>query len=87
MTESYKQYPLLIFLSYAYESPYQIVAYLKKKNVYQNFLEEVTKVKFEGQLPKKIIILALIRLVEIEEQLSTFKIIMEYCVKYLKLQY
>jgi hypothetical protein len=44
-------------------------------------------VKFEGQLPKKIIILALIRLVEIEEQLSTFKIIMEYCVKYLKLQY
>ena len=31
--------------------------------------------------------MALIRLIEIEEELSAFKVIMEYCVKYLKLQH
>lgn len=61
--QEYKQYPLLIFLSYIYEYPEQVMKYLKKKNFYRQFLEEVTNVHFEGQLPKKIIILALIRLV------------------------
>ena len=61
----YKQYPLLVFLSLAYEMPQFAVRYLIEKGIYRNFLEEVTKVEFEGKLPKKIIILALIRLIEV----------------------
>ena len=41
-----RQYLLLIFLSYAYEMPHQAVSYLKNKNMYRSFLEEVTKVEF-----------------------------------------
>jgi hypothetical protein len=59
----YKQYPLIVFLSYSYEMPYQAVSYLRQKDVYGGFLEQVTKVEFDGQLPKKIIILAFIRLI------------------------
>ena len=62
---SFKQYPLLVFLSLAYEMPHQVVGYLVSKGMYRTFLEEVTKVEFEGKLPKKIIILALIRLIEL----------------------
>lgn len=40
----YKQYPLLVFLSLAYEMPQFAVRYLIEKGIYQNFLEEVTKV-------------------------------------------
>jgi len=67
--------------------PHQAVRYLQDKGMYENFLKEVTKVHFEGKLPKKIIILALIRLIEMEEHFPAFKIILEHCVAYLKEQH
>ena len=38
-------------------------------------------------MPKKIIILALIRFIELEEQFDTFQLIIEYSLSYLKSQY
>lgn len=60
-----KQYPLLVFLTHLYLFPYPVYNFLNQNNLYDGFLREVVRIKFDGVILQRIFLLALIKLMEI----------------------
>ena len=75
---------LSIILTFLYIQPVKVRSILIKKGVYENALKILLTEKFDGKLLRKIFVLGMIRLLEIEEKY--FKDIMLACMRYLKTQ-
>jgi hypothetical protein len=61
-----KQYVLLVILTLIYVNPYPFWNTMKINNMYEGFLIELFKINFSGKIMKKILILALTKLISIE---------------------
>ena len=62
----HKQYPLAVFLTYMYELPYPVCAFLKQHNLYEGFLTDIVKIPFNGIILKRILMISLIKVLEVE---------------------
>lgn len=74
----------MVLLTYLYVQPYPTTNFLKKNNIYEQFLAEVTKVTFAGAIPRKIFNLAYIMLLEIEENPVYIRQILLQCIQNLR---
>ena len=80
----YQQYPLMVFLTYLYHLPFPTLAFLQQHALYDPFLKGILKVRFDGVIPKRIFILAIIKLLEIEENPHNLGLILGVCVEHMK---
>lgn len=79
MPKDYKQYPLLVLFAYIYKKPYDVTYFLKKNTLYSIFFAQVAAAAFEG-INKKLLNLAFVKLLEIEEDLSFLQPILHQCI-------
>ena len=84
--DSKKQYPLVVFLTNLYLLPYPVSIFLKRSGLYEGFLSAVVKIDFDGVIIKRIFVLALIKLLEIEEDQNSFVTILVFCIDHLNKQ-
>ena len=82
--DEYKQYPLVIFLTYFYVLPYPVSVFLKQHELYNVFVNGIVNVQFNGFLIKRIFILSMIKLLEIEEKTNITSSILLFCTKHLE---
>lgn len=84
LTEDVKQYMLLILLTYTYLQPIKFREILLEENQYENVLKVLLTTHYSEKLIRKIFLLAMSKLLEVEEQY--FEDIVRECIKYFKEQ-
>ena len=84
LPDEFKQFPLIVFLTYLYVLPYPVSTFLRQHNLYQMFVSSIVKINFTGVKVKRILILSLIKLLEIEENKNMIQSIIIFCVDYMK---